>query len=167
MCGCDRESHMQTMEVIRPFGRSTTSLRMVDGAATEGHRSRALDDLVFRQDPRLMFGIEPANSGQALKWGKHISLAQNDLRLAKRKRTLLESNPPRNSQLETHRDDERGGGGLAAPCREKPCGGRLRRLLGVPQLYPACWPIAYSASGAQNVSRSKRALRFGQVIHTF
>jgi hypothetical protein len=31
------------------------------------------------------------------------TLAQNDLRLVKRKRTLLESNPPRNSQPETHR----------------------------------------------------------------
>jgi hypothetical protein len=43
------------------------------------------------------------------------TVAQNDLRLAKRKRTLLESNPPRNSQLETHRDDEAGGGADAVP----------------------------------------------------
>jgi hypothetical protein len=35
--------------------------------------------------------------------------------LAKRKRTLLESNPLRNSQLETHRDDEAGGGIVAVP----------------------------------------------------
>ena len=33
----------------------------------------------------------------------------------KRRRALLESNPPRNSQLETHRDDEAGGGGKAVP----------------------------------------------------
>lgn len=36
------------------------------------------------------------------------TLAQNDLRLAKRRQALLESNPPRNSQLETRRDDEAG-----------------------------------------------------------
>ena len=43
------------------------------------------------------------------------TLAQNELQLAKRKRTLLESNPPRNSQPETHRDDEARGGASAAP----------------------------------------------------
>jgi hypothetical protein len=44
-----------------------------------------------------------------------MTLAQNDIRLAKRKRTLLESNPLRNSQPETHRDDEAGGGHCAVP----------------------------------------------------
>jgi hypothetical protein len=43
------------------------------------------------------------------------TLAQNDVRLAKRKRTLLESNPPRNSQPETHRDDEAGSGACVVP----------------------------------------------------
>ena len=36
------------------------------------------------------------------------TVAQNESRLAKQKRALLENNPPRNSQLETHRDDEPG-----------------------------------------------------------
>ncbi|PYV05592.1 MAG: hypothetical protein DMG26_05005 [Acidobacteria bacterium] len=33
---------------------------------------------------------------------------QDERRLVKRRRAMLESNPPRNSQLETHRDDEAG-----------------------------------------------------------
>jgi hypothetical protein len=36
------------------------------------------------------------------------TVAQNDLRLAKQKRALLESSPPKNNQPETHRDDEAG-----------------------------------------------------------
>src|SRR6266852_3631294 len=43
-------------------------------------------------------------------------LFQDDGRLVKRRRALLESNSPRNSQPETHRDDEPGGGSGAAPC---------------------------------------------------
>ena len=35
--------------------------------------------------------------------------------MAKRKRAMLENNPPRNSQLETHRNDEAGDGGEAVP----------------------------------------------------
>jgi hypothetical protein len=38
-------------------------------------------------------------------------LVQNRYRLAKRRRALLESNPPRNNQLESHRSDERAGRG--------------------------------------------------------
>src|ERR1035441_2158503 len=38
-------------------------------------------------------------------------LLQADNRMAKRRRALLESNPPRNSRPETHRNDGRGGGG--------------------------------------------------------
>jgi hypothetical protein len=37
-------------------------------------------------------------------------LLQDDARLVKRRRALLESNSPRNSQLVTHRTDELGGG---------------------------------------------------------
>jgi hypothetical protein len=36
-------------------------------------------------------------------------------RMAKRRRALLESNSPRNSRPETHRNDERGGGRPGAP----------------------------------------------------
>src|SRR5437764_14071680 len=41
-------------------------------------------------------------------------------RLVKHKRALLESNPPRNNQLETHRSNESGSGLTAAPhCLER------------------------------------------------
>ena len=36
------------------------------------------------------------------------TVPHNGLRLVKRRRAMMESNPPRNSQLETHPDDERG-----------------------------------------------------------
>jgi hypothetical protein len=42
-------------------------------------------------------------------------LFQDDTRLVKRRRALLESNSPRNNQLETHRNDEPGGGSWVAP----------------------------------------------------
>src|SRR5712692_6211800 len=41
-----------------------------------------------------------------LKWRL---LLQDDPRLVKRRRALVETNPPRNSQPETHRSDEPGG----------------------------------------------------------
>ena len=40
---------------------------------------------------------------------------QQSARLVKRRRTLLESNSPRNNQPETHQDDERGRGRRVAP----------------------------------------------------
>ena len=43
------------------------------------------------------------------------TVAQNGHGLAKRKRAMLENNPPRNSQLETHRDDEAGDGVAVVP----------------------------------------------------
>lgn len=42
-------------------------------------------------------------------------LLQDDPRLVKQRRALLESHSPRNSQPETHRDDEPGGGSWVAP----------------------------------------------------
>jgi len=39
---------------------------------------------------------------------KCLLLPQDGARLVKRRRALLESNSPRNNQLETHRDDEPG-----------------------------------------------------------
>jgi len=56
-------------------------------------------------------------------------LAQNDLLLAKRKRTLLESNPPRKSQLETHRDDEAGAARVPFPDRFQQIGSKDSRCL--------------------------------------
>jgi len=47
-------------------------------------------------------------------YSEGVSL-QDGRRLVKRRRALLESNPPRNSQLETHRDDE---AGAVVTCRE-------------------------------------------------
>jgi len=43
------------------------------------------------------------------------TVAQNEDRLAKRKRALLKNNALRNNQPETHRDDEAGDGGKAVP----------------------------------------------------
>src|SRR3954447_22204484 len=63
----------------------------------------------LRQTVKTLFGFHEKQST-----GK-TTVAQNDLRLAKRKRALLESNPPRNNQPETHRDDEAGGGACAVP----------------------------------------------------
>src|SRR4051794_22796774 len=40
---------------------------------------------------------------------------QNECRLAKQRRALQECTWPRNNQPETHRDDEPGSGGFAAP----------------------------------------------------
>jgi hypothetical protein len=40
---------------------------------------------------------------------------QNECRLTKRRRALQECNSLRNSQPETHRDDEPGSGGFAVP----------------------------------------------------
>jgi len=42
-------------------------------------------------------------------------LLQDDARLIKQRRALLESNSPRNSQRETHRNDGLGGGSQVAP----------------------------------------------------
>ena len=46
---------------------------------------------------------------------KCLLLPQDGARLVKRRRALLESNSPRNNQLETHRDDEPEGGSWVAP----------------------------------------------------
>jgi len=43
-------------------------------------------------------------------------LGHDQSRLAKRRRALLESNSPRNSQLETHRNDEVAGAGWIRSC---------------------------------------------------
>ena len=71
----------------------------------------------------------PALTARAVPWLRHclpfdekhstgkITVAQNDLWLAKRRRAMLENNPPRNNQLETHRDDEAGDGVYIVPGR--------------------------------------------------
>src|SRR5206468_2815768 len=73
---------------------------------------------------------EHAMCGCPLRWHKklrHYSqlaenfyadsgpVLQNECRLAKQRRALQECNWPRNNQPETHRDDEPGSGGFAAP----------------------------------------------------
>src|SRR3954462_13404830 len=75
-------------------------------------------------------GFEGGLCGCPLRWHKklrHYSqlaenfyadsgpVLQNECRLAKQRRALQECNWPRNNQPETHRDDEPGSGGFAAP----------------------------------------------------
>src|SRR5215210_6633541 len=54
------------------------------------------------------------------------TVAQTGDRLVKRRRAMLESTPPRNSQPETHPDDER---------RRRPAGRRLHRM----ERFPDAW----------------------------
>jgi hypothetical protein len=62
----------------------------------------------------------------------HLPLLQDALRLVKRRRALRERNPPRNSQLETHRTDEAAGG----PARAEQANQALGRLDGLASILP-------------------------------
>ena len=58
----------------------------------------------------MIFGSLFRAWGEEIRLYSHFFLLHDERRLAKRRRALWERNPPRNSQLKTHRTDEAEGG---------------------------------------------------------
>src|SRR4051812_38959403 len=114
------DAQARTLQFIYVANRCSLALRR--------RRERVEGSCAGRKYPNLI--DRPACCGCPLRWHKklrHYSqlaesfyadsgpVLQNECRLAKQRRALQECTWPRNNQPETHRDDEPGSGGFAAP----------------------------------------------------